>query len=628
MKTFNEITVAKSLLYGGVLLLSLSSLLMFTYMRVPESTEIEDVSASVVAPPNQDPAFGAVYKEIKLKWPDTNKQWRVTNPNAAREEARAFLPNPTLPFSVITYAQEPFTITEEDLNDDVQKVEIIIDRWGGHKGTKDEKFRLNGGTWYNIPEVPTLPDVETKDYLHHDNPKIVINKEEITTGNNILEGTTGHSSPSGWGQWGWTSVLIRIYYNENTRDVVKGTVNITDTFSDNPIVKTNIVPAEGVTASKVDYIGYYEGVDEDGDGYTTDWHEAYFSPKQIQEGESFKVTNHIGTSSAQSDFPTTWDTKYVPDQAADSIKIIARIKSSNGLTYITQPKTGLTLNRPNSSVKIYHAQNVPPNFSSRKSNIVDVVRVRIPSSIQIDEISEAVMFWRTWNGHQYQWGYNSYTTTFNAVNHGFHQSYYTVPNTALIAGNGANDGKVWINGDTDDHALEALWPGPALIIRMGTVPPTLTPTEDVESTATPTPSPTPTEEVINSPTPTPTDDPLVTPSATPEFSPTPSPTTEPEFSPTPTEEDVFETPTPTFITGNICGKSDINNDGVFTLVDFSAYALVYKTGTSTCDDVDVDYGVCGGRDIDRNGILQFYDFGAETVGFAQRYYPKSTCSLN
>ena len=105
-------------------------------MRVPESSEIEDASAAVIAPASQDPPFGAVYKELKLKWPDTNKHWRVTNPNAGREEAKAFLPNPTLPFSVLTYQQEPFTITQEDLDSDVDKVEVIIDRWGGIKVQK------------------------------------------------------------------------------------------------------------------------------------------------------------------------------------------------------------------------------------------------------------------------------------------------------------------------------------------------------------------------------------------------------------------------------------------------------------------------------------------------------------
>lgn len=626
MKNINELLVAKSMLYGGVLLLSLSSLLLFTYMRVPESSEPEDVSAAVVAPASQDPPFGAVYKEIKLKWPDANKPWRVTNPNAGREEAKAFLPNPILPFSSLIYDQEPFTISQEDLNDDVEKIEVIIDRWGGHKGTKDEKFRINGNSWYNIPDVPTLPSTETHDYYHHDNPRIVINKSDLTTGSNTIEGTTGHTSPSGWGQWGWTSVLVRIYYKDNTREVAKGSVVIPSSFGENPEVKVSFESGTSISPTKVDYIGYYEGVDEDGDGYTSDWHEGYFSPKQIQTGKSFEISNHIGTSNGPGDFALNWDTRYVPDQASGVIKVFARIKSSNGLTYITQPKTNLSLNRIGASVKIFHAQNVPPRFGSRKNNIVDVVRVRIPAGFDITSITDSAMFWRTWNGKEYDWGYNNYTTKFNAVNHGFHQSYYNVPKTALIAGNGATDGKVWIKADTEDHAAEVMWPGPALIIRTGTFPPTFTPTPGVVSSPTPTPngspSATPTPTFTNTPT-----EIINTPTA----GPSPTATVTPIFSPTPTITGVpvtqTSTPVPSIGTGVACGKADVNDDGVFTIADFAEFAQIYGRGTLFCDDMLVDYGVCGGRDVNKDGKLNIVDFGALNIGFAQRYYPRESCSL-
>lgn len=618
MKNINEIIVAKSMLYGGVLLLSLSSLLLFTYMRVPESSEVEDVSAATVAPPSQDPPFGAVYKEIKLKWPDTNKHWRVTNPNAGREEAQAFLPNPVLNFDTLVYQPEPFTLTAEDLNDDVEKVEIILDRWSGHAGTKEEKFRINGNDWYSIPDLNTLPETSKHEYYHHDNPQITVRKSDFNpTGQNTLEGTTSHTAASGWGQFGWTSAMIRIYYKADTKEVVKGTIEVENTFSDNPQIKTNIEPASGLTATKVDYVGYYEGVDVDGDGYSIDWHEAYFSPKQIQTNDSFKITNHIGTSTQGQDFPVAWDTKYVPDQANNGIKIYAKIKSSNGLTYLTPAKTGLTLQRNNSSVKIYYATGIPPKFASRNNNLVDVVRVRIPSGTDLTAATEAVMYWRTWNGKQYQWGYNSHTTNFDAVNHGFHQSYYNVPLNALKAGNAADDGKAWIRGNTPDHAAEVMWPGPNLIVRYGEVADTITPSDILEDTptATATPSVTPSPTSLNTPTPTPTTDPNVTPSVTPSVTPT-------------SLVSDIPTPTPTnIITGNVCGKADANDDGQFTISDFSLFAMAYGQGKSTCDDSLVDYGECGGRDANRDGFLNIGDFGGQGIGFAQRYYPKESCSL-
>jgi hypothetical protein len=278
-------------------------------------------------------------------------------------------------------------------------------------------------------------------------------------------------------------------------------------------------------------------------------------------------------------------------------------------------------------VKIFHAQNVPPNYSSRKDNVVDVVRVRIPAGFNINSVSESVMFWRTWNGKDYDWGYNNYTTKFNAVNHGFHQSYYNVPKTALIAGSGANDGKVWIKANTEDHAAEVMWPGPALILRTGGVPPTFTPTPLHSPTPSPTPTPgnSPTPTLTSTPTNTPTPGPSPTATVTPLFSPTPT------YSPTPTSTNTPGTPTPTpsatIIAGVACGKADVDGDGVFKIFDFSEFAKAYGQGRSICNDTLVDYGACGGRDANRDGKLNIADFGGAGIGFAQRYFPKQSCSL-
>ncbi len=85
--------------------------------------------------------------------------------------------------------------------------------------------------------------------------------------------------------------------------------------------------------------------------------------------------------------------------------------------------------------------------------------------------------------------------------------------------------------------------------------------------------------------------------------------------------------TPTDITGNRCGKADTDGDGRFTIVDFVQFALAYGIGKNTCVDKDEDYGPCGGRDVNRDGKLSIQDFGEPRIGFAQRYYPKTSCAL-
>jgi hypothetical protein len=132
------------------------------------------------------------------------------------------------------------------------------------------------------------------------------------------------------------------------------------------------------------------------------------------------------------------------------------------------------------------------------------------------------------------------------------------------------------------------------------------------STPTPILSPTPENSptpVVNSPTPS------VIASATP--TPTRTNTPTPTWSTTPT----------TPITGNICGKADVDGDGRFGIAEFAEFARSYGTGKNTCADKDVDYGPCGGRDANKDGKLNIADFGGAGIGFAQRYYPKLSCAI-
>jgi len=115
-------------------------------------------------------------------------------------------------------------------------------------------------------------------------------------------------------------------------------------------------------------------------------------------------------------------------------------------------------------------------------------------------------------------------------------------------------------------------------------------------------------------------DPTSTPSSTQATTPTPSPTNTKLPANT-------SAPSATTPQGNICGKADTDGNGVFTIGDFSEFARAYGSGKNTCADKDVDYGPCGGRDVNRDGVLNIFDFGGQGVGFAQRYYPKSSCAL-
>lgn len=665
MDGFNRLKVTKAFFYGGFLLFTVSVVLLLTIVNLRDVGEFEDTSASV-APLAQDPAAGAVYKEVKLKWPDGNRAWRVNNPLCTNDKCADdpndpddpyLVPNHILQFVNLSYASEPYSenaITAEDLGADNTRNEFIIDRWGGHDGNQNEKFNLNvaltdqqndlpASFEYVVPDIETLPDPRSNMYYHHDNPLIEINKADLRPGDNTLEGYVGNGSSGGFWQWGWTSAILRMYFQPQSRPHATAEVDVANSVGENPIIKLkNITLPSGQTIEKVEYVAYYRGVDEDGDGYYTDWHEGYFSPKKDQVAGSFEVSGHVGTSTTGPNFEVTWNTRYVPDQSSGAIKFVARVKTSNDIWYITPIKTGVSLARSNSSVKMYTASNVPEKYSSRNNQISDAVRVRIPSSDSsvVNSATESAMFWRTWNGLNYEWGYNSHSSTFQGLNHAFHQGFYNIPVNKLVAGNGVDDGKVWIKAHTEEHAVEGSWPGPTLLIRTGVL--------SASDTPTPILSPTPTLEVTNTPegtpyvTPSLTPTPLgsIPPSITPSITPSMTPTGIPGSSPTLTSTPILSvtpsatiipsntlvptigsSPTPTQITGAIaCGKADVDNNEKFGITDFVAFAVAYQ---KTCNDSSQSFGLCGGKDADRNGTVSINDF----VSFASRYTPVASCEL-
>jgi hypothetical protein len=143
-----------------------------------------------------------------------------------------------------------------------------------------------------------------------------------------------------------------------------------------------------------------------------------------------------------------------------------------------------------------------------------------------------------------------------------------------------------------------------------------------QTSGTPSPTNSITPSISTIPSVTPSSD-LLPPTITPTSDPD-EPTITPSVAISPTVSPTLNNPT-SF--GNICGKADINGDDKFTIADFSEFAKSYGMGTNTCADKDVDYGPCGGRDVNKDGKLNIADFGGAGIGFAQRYYPKTSCIL-
>jgi len=386
---------------------------------------------------------GSIYKEYILNIAEEGSDdWRVTSPDATDPGALVHLPNPVMDISI------------EDL-DGAVKAEMLINRWGGHSGTSGKKIRFNNKPWIYLPEPQTTPTTP-QNYMYQDNPVIEIPLSHLHEGINKLEGS---AEGTGWPQWGWMGVIVRIYY---TSDKPHPTGQITSplsgsTLGENPTITSQAHSDVGI--EKIDFLAYYEGYDENGDGYYKDWHHGYFN---LRSGDTaVKISGHVESDSS-SPYQVTWDTKYVPDQAAGSVKLLARIKDNNGVWYVTSYVDGLSLQRSGSSVRLYKSYNMPEKYCIRDNNKKSN-KIKITDSLSKAE--SATIHMRTWNGQDtFHSGYNRINGVdfqIGGRNHDYKYSVINIPLSALAYG----DNTAEFYSTTEHHCLEVLWPGPGIVVR-------------------------------------------------------------------------------------------------------------------------------------------------------------------
>ena len=390
------------------------------------------------------PESGDVYKEYALvttDLPNYDLYWRVTDPNATASGAGDFLPNKKL------------TITVDDLEGAV-RAEVVIDRWGGHPGTYGKKMRLNSNDWIYVPERElTKETAAAYCYLYQDNPIVDIPLEQVVEGENIIEGSCEGQScfGYGWGQWGWYGIRLRIYY-DSSKPHPAGEITSPqagDTLEEYPTITVSAQSANS-TIKSVNVIGYYEGVDVDGDGIYKEWQRRY---------SYAKLTKIVGTDT-ESPYELQWDTRYVPDQEPGEVKFLARIQDSDGYWSVTEVVDNITLKRDTVSVQMYTPRFVPQNFGVRTGQTRSAY-TDIDSSNSFYQATESFVHLRTWNGAGEYFWLNDNKKSINGQNHRFdYQAREVSPEWFKY---GAN--QIKFTSDTDAHAVEVLWPGPVITVR-------------------------------------------------------------------------------------------------------------------------------------------------------------------
>jgi hypothetical protein len=406
------------------------------------------------------PQPGDIYREYS-RTINGYSQWRVTDPNTQRPAAMANLPNATLSIDI------------SDLQGAV-RAEAVIDLWQGHAGTTGKAISFNGNGWISVPDLST-PPTSGECYLAQYNVVVDVPLSHLATGTNYFQGTNaGQTCYSfDWGQHGMNGIVIRIYYG-SSKPHPTGSITgagAGQTISENPTFTAN---ASGPAAIKqVDYIAYYDGLDEDGDGVYRDWH--YYYHRTIDE-TSMPIKGHVG-SATSAPYAVTWNTSLVPDQSAGSIRLLARIQDVNGMWYVTDEVTGLSLQRSGTSVRLYKATDVPERMGVRLTREQASCSIPIPSTDTLSKATSATMLISSWNGNDgnaspgstFYTRLNSWTTPVYGENHFYALDYIAVPLSQLRTGTNS----FTIFCDDSSTGTQIHWPGPQLVVTFsgGTTPP-------------------------------------------------------------------------------------------------------------------------------------------------------------
>jgi hypothetical protein len=333
------------------------------------------------------------------------------------------------------------------------KAEVSIEYWGGHIGTSEQKFRVNGSEWFDIPQpagTSERPECYYRTVLGRATVEIPV--ALLKPGRNALQFSAGpqvcHSF--NWGFYWVYGFTVRVYSDPGQGHREGRIVSLSEggEIGDHPRL---VAEAGGETddVAQVDFIAEYEDFNWEGDGRFRQWH--YI----LERG---RMSRHIGTATARP-FAVNWDTTWVPDQAKP-IRIAARMTTMFGSMYIT-PAVTVSLRRAGRSVKMYKATDVPTAFGVRVGRKKEC---NIPVADPLANARSARLVLSTWSAaHGDEIGLNGRSLVERlGLVHNYSFDALPVPVGMLKPQNVFH-----IFSKTEEHAIEVNWPGPVLLVEYG-----------------------------------------------------------------------------------------------------------------------------------------------------------------
>lgn len=358
--------------------------------------------------------------------------------------------------------------------DDLDKAigaDYIAQYWGGHIGTSDQKFKLNGNDFIQLPQIKNTP---TEPQCYHRNilgAMVSIPLDHLKEGTNIIQFSLGPQTCYSF-NWAWFwlyAATIRVYYDES-KPHPTGCVTVPasgGTIGDNQIFEAEVTsPNDQVIL--VHFIGYYDDFDWKGTGEFRQWHYQYYDKGELKHNLAHTRSQDAYTlaQKGRAPFKATLKNKMIPDQT-QPMKIKAIITDNTGMNYVTDVVDNVTLDRKNRSVKMYASKDVPEKFGVRAGK-------RMTCTISIDNdlsyAKSATLLVSTWSaatddGSRHEIGINDVKLSDNFGE--FHADSYDYIHIPLrLLKQGTNE--IYIYSEFRGHALEVNWLGPVILIEYDT----------------------------------------------------------------------------------------------------------------------------------------------------------------
>jgi len=349
-----------------------------------------------------------------------------------------------------------------EMNEDLfllSAAEFYCEAWGGHPGTANKRIVVNGRAQYSLPRVGT-----EKGHCTYFYPNVPLTLSDLVNGYNAIQFAIDKGSAF-WGHMLIDNAAIRVALtNDHPYITTLGLGKFTAT------VRTRVLPGhrgyelELLVPQKyqdaiatVDFQGWYEGYDENGNLQSRDWHG--FTKNRLPMATLGVVHSPP--------FSLIWNTELLPAQRNVAVRAAVRFKADTNLVFSTAATTGLVLEHaPGTKVAFLVPRDLPVPFWSRAG---ELKTCQIDMDLAPECIEAAELHVVTWTGGA---GATKEYFKFNEVHYPVAEGerheliYNRLPVNPRTLKRGSN--KIELLSTTDHHGIEVMLPGPALAIRYRT----------------------------------------------------------------------------------------------------------------------------------------------------------------